>query len=85
MCVPACVTWPLYRPPTCVRKGQRPSSSLEDPKAQRSYVTCPRPLSIVSGIQEFCGLVPLNTRYMAGPILVSRNAKVCALKDANQL
>lgn len=83
--VPACVTWPLYRPATSVRKEQRPSSSLQDPKAQRSYVTCPTPLSIVSGIQEFWGLVPLNTHYMAGPVLVSRSAKVYALKDVSQL
>ena len=48
-------------------------------------MTCPRPLSIVSGIQEFWGLVPLNTHYMAGPVLVSRSAKVYALKDVSQL
>ena len=89
--VPAWVTWPLYRPPTSMRKaGQRPFSSLQDPKAQRSYVTCPRPLSIVSGkgaarIQEFWVLVPLNTCYVAGPSLGSRSAKVCALKDVSQL
>lgn len=56
-----------FRGPARSEEGRAgPSSSLQDLKAQRSYVTCSRPLSIASGksaarIQGVKVLVPLNT------------------------
>lgn len=43
---------PVYASPLWRKAGQEPFSSLWDPKAQRSYVTCLRPLSIVSGDEQ---------------------------------
>lgn len=73
-----------------MRKARRgPSPSLQDLKAQRSYVTCSRPLSIASGwgaarIRDVWVLVPLDT-WVAGPVLGSRTAKVCVRKNLSQL